>query len=128
MEGVGAAVILAANQMLGAAAERDGPGAMPANVAKRAKSFLFACRGRPVPYDQQRFAHNFRCEKRFRVRNGFLDALATTGEGLTARVIEGAGQLPGAAKDFFLFNFQNGWIGVKARSGGVCAFNLLVDV
>jgi hypothetical protein len=43
-------------------------------------------------------------------------------------VVERADQLPGTAEDFVVLNFEDGGISVKARSRGVRAFDLFVDV
>jgi hypothetical protein len=43
-------------------------------------------------------------------------------------LIEAANELPGAAKYFFLFDFEDFGIDVEARSESVGALDLLVDV
>src|SRR5260221_14684332 len=95
---------------------------MTADVAERAKSSRF------VPDDKQRLAGELGGEKSLRVGDGFLYGLPISRGNLSARMVKRANQLPSAAKNLFLFNFGYGGIGVKARSEGVRAFDLFVDV
>ena len=116
-------MILAAHDIFAAAAKSDGSGAVATHVAEGAKSSLLARRGRLVAYDQQRFARDVGGEKSFRIGNGFLDAVE-----FTAGMVERADELPGTTKDFVLFDFENGGIGVEAGGEGVRTFDLFVYV
>ena len=110
-------MILAAHDILAATAESDRSGTVAADVAEGAEGSLL------VANDEQRFSGAFGGKKRFWVGDGFLYAVD-----LTAGMVESADELPGAAKDFVLLDFEDGRIGVKARGEGVGAFDLLVDV
>src|SRR4029077_18537250 len=116
-ERVRPAVILAAHDIFAAAAEGDGPGAMAANVAERAKSSLL------VADDENGLAGDFSGEISFGIGDGFHCTIY-----LTAGLHRGSDELPGLTKNLFLLNFEDSRVGVKARGEGKGALDLFVHV
>ena len=116
-EGVSPAMVLAAHDVLAAAAERDGTSTVAADVAEGAQSSLL------VTNNQNWFTCDFGGEISFGIGDGFLRAIH-----FPAGLHCGADELPYAAKDFFLLDFEDSRIGVKARGQCVGALDLLVHV
>ena len=110
-------MVLAAENILTAAAERDGSRAMTANVAESAKHAFF------VADDDDGFAGKIGGEKAFRVGDGPLRAVQ-----FSARLAECADELPGAAENARFLDFQNCRIGVETRGEGLRALDLFVHV
>src|SRR2546430_442657 len=90
---------------------------MAANVAEGAQSSLL------IADDKNWFTGDFGGEISFRVGDGLWHAVR-----VPAGLHRGANKLPGAAKDFFLLDFEDSRIGVKARGERVGALDLFIDI
>src|SRR5690349_17773549 len=92
VERVGPAMILAAQNVFAAAAERDGPGAMTADIAEGAQLALL------VAHDDHWLADDICREKTLRIRNSALDPIY-----FAASLMESTDELPGTLKDAGFF-------------------------
>ena len=116
VEGVGPAVVLAAEDIFAAAAEGDRSGSVTANVAEGAQRALL------ITDDEDGFSGDFGSEVGFGIGDRVVCAA-----GFTAWLIERADHLPGFAEDFGFFDFEDGRIGVEAGGERVGALDLFVD-
>src|SRR6267378_3737604 len=114
---VGPAVVLAAQNILAAAAQGDGSRAMTANVAEGAERTFF------VANDNDRFADEIGGEETFWVGDGPLHAIP-----FSARLAKCSDELPGAAENTRLLDFQNRGIGVETQGECLRALDLFVHV
>src|SRR5689334_18544786 len=117
VESVGPAVVLAAQDIFAAAAERDRARAMAAHVAEGAQLALL------VAHDDDRLADNIHRKKTFWVGNRTLGSVH-----FATGLMQRSDELPGALKDARFFNFQNRSIRVEARCERLRAFDLLVHI
>src|SRR6266851_858867 len=114
---VGPTVILAAQNIFAAAAERHRPGAMAANVTEGTQRSLV------VANDDDWLTGNVGSEKTFGIGDDALHSVH-----FSARLAESSNELPGAMENARLLDIQNRRIGVKTRRECLCALDLLVDV
>src|SRR5437762_475568 len=117
VEGVGPAVVLAAQDIFAAAAEGDGARPMAAHIAESAE-FAFL-----VSDNDDWLAGNIHGEKTLRVGDRAPGSVY-----FAAGLMERPEELPGALENPRFFNFQNRGVGVETRREGLRALDLLVHI
>jgi len=117
IERVRPAVIRAIQNIPRSGTLRDGPRAVPANVAEGAKGACF------VAHDNHRLPRHFNGEIRFGINDGALDAVD-----FAAGLAQRPHQLPRTPENALLLNREDRRVGVEARGQRFCAFKLRMDV
>ena len=110
-------MILATQNIFAAAAERDRPGAMAANVTEGTQRSLV------VANDDDWLTSNIGGEKTFGIGDGALHPVH-----FSARLAESSNELPGAMENARLLDIKNCGIGVKTRCECLSALDLFVHV
>src|SRR5213082_541948 len=117
VEGVGPAVVLAAQDIFAAATERDGARAMAADIAEAAEFALL------VAYNDDRLADNIHGKETLGVGDGAPGSIY-----FAAALMKRSNELPSTLENPRFFNFQNRGVGVETRREGLRALDLLVHV